>query len=74
MNWFLTFISKDAHTWLGCLPLAHTFTIYTTKHLKSDPKLEGLNWEALLEKAWEVQFTGTPSMLMDVDVECEWRS
>ena len=71
-NWFLTFINKDAHIWLGRLPLAHAFTIYIAKHLKSDPKLEGLDWEALLEKAWEVQFTGTPSMLTDVDVEGEY--
>jgi len=70
-NWFLTFISKDTHTWVGRLPLAHAFTIYIAEHLKSDPKLDGLNWEALLEKAWEVQFTGTPSMLTDIDVERE---
>ncbi|KAF8962433.1 hypothetical protein BDZ97DRAFT_1759284 [Flammula alnicola] len=70
-NWLLICISKDAHLWLGRLPLAHAFTIYIAEHLKKDPKMNALGREELLEKAWEVQFTGTPSMLTDVDIERE---
>jgi hypothetical protein len=70
-NWFLTIINKDAHLWLGRLPLAHAFTLYIAEHLKSNPKMAGLTGDALIKKAWEVQFTGTPSLLTDVDVERE---
>ncbi|KAF8956646.1 hypothetical protein BDZ97DRAFT_1925337 [Flammula alnicola] len=70
-NWILIHISKEAHLWLGRLPLAHAFTLYIAEHLKKDPKMNALGRKELLEKAWEVQFTGTPSMLTDVDIERE---
>ena len=70
-TWFLTFISKHPHLWLGLLPLVHAFTLYIAEHLKNNPKYKGLTWEELVERAWEVQFTGTPSMLTNIDVERE---
>ena len=71
-NWFETNISKDKkcrHIWLGRLPIAHAYTIYISTLLKADPKYATLSNQELISKAWNVQFSGTPSVLQDVDVD-----
>ncbi|KDR66699.1 hypothetical protein GALMADRAFT_80570 [Galerina marginata CBS 339.88] len=71
-NWFDVNIGKDRkkqHVWLGRLPIAHAYTVYIATNLKNDPKNSKLTGPELLEKAWDVQFSGTPSVLMDVDVD-----
>ncbi|KDR71496.1 hypothetical protein GALMADRAFT_74923, partial [Galerina marginata CBS 339.88] len=74
-NWFdvhITLKDKELRlSWLGYLPIAHAYTLYIAHSLNSDPKTAKFSWQKLLEQAWEVQFTGTPSRLVDVDVECE---
>ncbi|EDR15479.1 uncharacterized protein LACBIDRAFT_321327 [Laccaria bicolor S238N-H82] len=70
-NWFLCHISKNAETWLGHLPLAHAFTLYTAEHIKNEPKLKVLTQPEIINKAWRIQFTSIPSVLFDIDVECE---
>ena len=71
-NWFEVNISKDKkhrHIWLGCLPIAHAYTVYILVLLRADPKNAGLdNWQ-LIKNAWSVQLSGTPSVLQDVDVD-----
>ncbi|KIK01076.1 hypothetical protein K443DRAFT_7219 [Laccaria amethystina LaAM-08-1] len=70
-NWFLSHISKNAETWLGRLPLAHAFTLYTAEHIKNEPKLKVLTQPEIINEAWRIQFTGIPSVLFDIDVERE---
>ena len=71
-NWFEANISKDKkcrHVWLRCLPIAHAYTIYISTLLKADPKYTKLsNWQ-LITKAWNIQFSGTLSVLQDIDVD-----
>ncbi|KAF8171478.1 hypothetical protein BJ912DRAFT_860528 [Pholiota molesta] len=73
-NWFEAHVSKNKnlrHKWLGRLPIAHAHTLYILKSVKADPKNKGLTQNMLLEKAWDVQFSGTPSALIDTDVDKE---
>ena len=71
-NWFDAKIGRDKkkrHQWLGRLPIAHAYTIYIAMNLKTDQGYDTLTDDELLEKAWKAQFSGTPSVLMDVDVD-----
>jgi len=71
-NWFDAKIGRDKkkrQQWLGRLPIAHAYTIYIAMNLKADRGNETLTNDELLEKAWKAQFSGTPSVLMDVDVD-----
>ena len=71
-NWFEANISRDKkkrHIWLGRLPIAHAYTIYISTLLKVDPEYATLGNRELISKAWNVQFSGTPSVLQDVDVD-----
>ena len=72
-NWFDIHIThKDKKfrlSWLGYLTLSHAYTLYIAHHLKSNPKMADIEWKELLLQAWEVQFTGTPERLTDVNVE-----
>lgn len=74
-NWFdvhITLMDKNLRlSWLGRLPIAHAYTIYIAHSLTSDPKIEMLSWNDLLEQAWDVQVSSSASRLIDVDVECE---
>ncbi|KAG5636902.1 hypothetical protein H0H81_006464 [Sphagnurus paluster] len=74
-NWFDVYMTlKDKEirlSWLGYLPIAHAYTLYIAHSLTFDEKTVELSWEELLGQAWKVQLTGTPSWLVDVDVECE---
>ncbi|KAF9548012.1 hypothetical protein CPC08DRAFT_591108, partial [Agrocybe pediades] len=75
-NWFEIFVSEDPkirHQWLALLPIAHAHTLFIAHRLQSNredimPDTPALTPE-LLKQAWMVQFEGTPSVLMDVDVE-----
>ena len=68
-NWFEANISRDKKNdtfGLDTCPL-HIHILYIL--LKVDPKYATLgNWE-LISKAWNVQFSGTPSVLQDVDID-----
>jgi len=71
-NWFEVNISKDKkcrHIWLGRLPIAHAYTVYISTLLKADPKNAQLSNQQLISKAWNMQFSGTPSVLEDVDID-----
>jgi hypothetical protein len=71
-NWFDVKIGQDKkkqRQWLGRLPIAHAYTIYIAMNLKADRGNETLSDGELFEKAWKAQFSGTPSVLMDVDVD-----
>ena len=71
-NWFEANISKDKkrrHVWLGRLPIAHAYTIYISTLLKADPKYTKLGNRQLIAKAWNMQFSGTPSVLQNIDVD-----
>ena len=72
-NWFDIHIThKDKKfqlSWLGYLTLSHAYMLYIAHHLKSNPKMADIEWKELLLQAWEVQFTGTPERLTDVNVE-----
>lgn len=74
-NWFdINITHKDKKfrlSWLGYLPLSHAYTLYIADRLKSNPKMAQLGWKDLLLQAWDVQFTGTPERLADIDVEKE---
>ncbi|EDR06399.1 uncharacterized protein LACBIDRAFT_328726 [Laccaria bicolor S238N-H82] len=70
-NWFLCHISKNAETWLGRLPLAHAFTLYSAEHIKNEPKFKVLTQPEIINEAWRIQFTSIPSVLFDIDVEHE---
>ena len=78
-NWFETHIAIDKklrNTWLGLLPLAHTFTLFIGFQLVEKPprKIDITrlsHWE-LLEMAWEMQVKGDVTLLwQEVDIECE---
>ena len=58
-------------SWLGYLPLSHAYILYIAYRLKSNQKMATITWKNLLLQAWEVQFTGTPERLADIDVERE---
>jgi len=72
-NWFDVKIGrqdkKKQRQWLGRLPIAHAYTIYIAMILKADRGNETLSDGELFKKAWKAQFSGTPSVLMDVDVD-----
>jgi hypothetical protein len=72
-NWFDCHITHNDKklrlSWLGYLPLAHAYTLFIAHRLKSDPKMKKLKIKDLLLRAWEVQFTGTPERLVDIDIE-----
>ena len=78
-NWFETHIAIDKkirHTWLGLLPLAHTFTLFIGSQLLENPPrktdMAKLSHQELLRMAWEIQEDGDVKMLwQEVDVECE---
>lgn len=71
-NWFEANISKDKKTrrkWLGLLPIAHAHTVFIASRLKAEPKSQGLDEHARLQKAWNAQFTGVLPLWTDVDVD-----
>jgi len=71
-NWFDVKISRDKKKqcqWLRRLPIAHAYTIYIAMNLKADRGNETLSDGELFEKAWKAQFSSTPSVLMDVDID-----
>ena len=78
-NWFETHIALDKKlriTWLGLLPLAHTFTLFIASQLLQKPPrktdVTKLSHHQLLEMAWEIQVNGNTEMLwQEVNVECE---
>ena len=37
--------------------------------LKADPKYTKLGNQQLITKAWNIQFSGTPSVLQDIDID-----
>lgn len=55
--------------WMELLPLAHAYTIFIATLVKSDSKNATLDDAEILQKAWTLQLTGTPSVLMDIDVD-----
>ena len=78
-NWFETHIAIDKklqNTWLGLLPLAHTFTLFIGSQLLENPSrktdIAKLSHQELLEMAWEIQVRGDEKLLwQEVDVERE---
>lgn len=75
-NWFERHIGKETSTrryWLGCLPLAHAFTIYIAARLKTeDPeRYQDFSNDAMLEEAWLVQFSQNLPLSVNVDVDKE---
>lgn len=71
-NWFDINISKDEkirHKWIALLPIAHAHTVYITALLRANPQNMKLTDAELLNKAWDVQFSSTPSVLKDIDVD-----
>ncbi|KAF9460242.1 hypothetical protein BDZ94DRAFT_1311699 [Collybia nuda] len=64
-KWFELHISQKRElrkNWLGYLPIAHAHTLFISSRIKSDAKFNDLSDDALLQKAWEIQFTGVPSI------------
>lgn len=78
-NWFEIHIAIDKNirnTWLGLLPLAHTFTLFIASQLLKKPPrktdMAELSHQELLEMAWVIQVNGDAELLwQEVDVECE---
>jgi hypothetical protein len=78
-NWFETHIAIDKklrNTWLGLLPLAHTFTLFIGSQLLENPPrktdVTKLSRQELLEMAWEIQVNGDVKLVwQEVDVERE---
>ncbi|CAA7270203.1 unnamed protein product [Cyclocybe aegerita] len=71
-NWFEINISKDPNLrqeWLAYLPIAHAHTVLIASRLRGYQVFQELTEVALIDRAWEVQRTGTPSVLIDVDVD-----
>ncbi|KAF9455969.1 hypothetical protein BDZ94DRAFT_1315628 [Collybia nuda] len=71
-NWFELHISQKPdlqQNWLGYLPIAHAHTLFISNQIKSDARFKDLSDDALLQKAWEIQFTGVPSIWTNVDVD-----
>ena len=53
------------------LPIAHAHTIFIAFRIRKDPRYKILQIPDLFRKAWEVQLTGVPTVLKDVDVDRE---
>ena len=78
-NWFETHVAIDKklrNTWLGLLPLAHTFTLFIGSQLLEKPPrkcdMAKLSHQELLEMAWDIQENGDAELLwQEVDVERE---
>ena len=73
-NWFETHISRGPDVralWLARLPIAHAHTLFIAYRMTKDPVFEALPQSDILQKAWVVQLTGTPSILGEVDVDRE---
>ena len=78
-NWFEAHIAIEKglrNTWLGLLPLAHTFTLFIVSQLLKKPPrktdMSRLSHPELLEMAWEIQVKGDVTLLyQEVDIECE---
>lgn len=77
-NWFEEKISEGDKTlrrhWMGFLPIAHAHTIFLANKLKTrETDAAGFTQNHLLDKAWDVQTSGTRQDLLfgvDVDREC----
>lgn len=80
-NWFETHIAIDnnlrvRNTWLGLLPLTHTFTLFIGSQLLEKPPrktdIAKLSHQELMETAWKIQVNGDVNLLwQEVDVERE---
>ncbi|KAF5384204.1 hypothetical protein D9615_003104 [Tricholomella constricta] len=73
-NWFEVHVSTDKkirRNWLGLLPVAHAYTVFISSRLKAEPKHRHLADNVILNKAWEIQLTGLPSLWTDIDVDKE---
>ncbi|KAF9470535.1 hypothetical protein BDN70DRAFT_983515 [Pholiota conissans] len=57
------------HMWMELLPLAHAYTVFLTTLFKLNSKKVMLNDAEVLEKAWTLQLTGMPFVLMGIDVD-----
>lgn len=75
-NWFDRHIGRDMSIrryWLGCLPLAHAFTLYIAARLEADnpQKYHNSSHDAILEDAWLVQFSQALPLSVNIDVDKE---
>ncbi|KAF9455329.1 hypothetical protein BDZ94DRAFT_1180235, partial [Collybia nuda] len=71
-DWFERFISKDKalrQQWMGYLPIAHAHTLFITSRIIEDQRYQDLPLDKVLDKAWEIQLTGVPSIWTDIDVD-----
>ena len=71
-NWFEAHVSQNKKVciaWLGLLPIAHAHTLFIAYRMTKNPMFKIYSKTEILQKAWEAQLTGVPSILMEVDVD-----
>jgi len=74
-NWFETYVglTKEARVlWMTRLPIAHAHTIFIAFRIRKDPRYKTLQIPDLFRKAWEVNLTGVPTIVKEVDVDKEY--
>ena len=60
-----TFDNKKVRiAWLGLLPIAHAHTLFIAYRMTKNPTFKAYSEPEILQKAWEVQLTSVPSILI----------
>jgi len=73
-NWFERSVSLKKELrikWMGLLPIAHAHTLFIAYRMAKDPTFKAIPESEILRKAWEVQLTGSTTILKEIDVDKE---
>jgi hypothetical protein len=73
-NWFERSVSLKKELrikWMGLLPIAHAHTLFIAYRMAKDPTFKAIPESEILRKAWEIQLTGSTTILKEIDVDKE---